>query len=71
MQETTVRFLGQEDPLEKGYVHYSWASLLAQLVKNLGGMGREMGGRFKREGGSKGRGYMYTCGSFMLKFNRK
>ena len=31
MQETPVRFLGREDTLEKGY---SWASLVAQLVKN-------------------------------------
>ena len=38
MQETPVRFLGQEDPLEKGIgypLNYSWASLVAQLVKNL------------------------------------
>ena len=37
MQETLVRFLGQEDPLEKviGYpLQCSWASLVAQLVKN-------------------------------------
>ena len=36
MQETPVRFLGLEDPLEKwGYpLQYSWASLGAQLVKN-------------------------------------
>ena len=34
-QETPVGFLGQEDPLEKGYpLQYSWASLVAQLVKN-------------------------------------
>ena len=36
MQETSVGFLGQEDPLEKGYpLQYSWASLVAQLVKSL------------------------------------
>ena len=38
MQETPVQFLGQEDPLEKsiGYpLQYSWASLVAKLVKNL------------------------------------
>ena len=37
MQETPVRLLGQEDPLEKGYTtrQYSWASLVSQLVKNL------------------------------------
>ena len=38
MQETLVQFLGQEDPLEKGYTPHtsiSWASLVAQLVKNL------------------------------------
>ena len=35
MQETSVRFLGWEDPLEKGYpLQYSWASLVAQTVKN-------------------------------------
>ena len=30
-------FLGQEDPLEKGIgypIQYSWASLVAQMVKN-------------------------------------
>ena len=37
MQETPVQLLGQEDPLEMiGYpLQYSWASLVAQLVKNL------------------------------------
>ena len=38
MQKTLVLFLGQEDPLEKGIgypLQYSWASLVAQLVKNL------------------------------------
>ena len=36
MQETPVRFLGQEDTPEKtGYpLQYSWASLVAQLVRN-------------------------------------
>ena len=37
MQETPVGFLGQEDPLEKGIgypLQHSWASLVAQLVKN-------------------------------------
>jgi len=35
MQETPVRFLGREDPLEKELAtQYSWASLVAQLVKN-------------------------------------
>ena len=41
MQETPVRFLGWEDPLEKGVgypLQYSWASLVAQLVKNLPSM---------------------------------
>ena len=40
MQETPVRFLGQEDPLEGiGYtLQYSWASLVAQQVKNLPAM---------------------------------
>ena len=31
--------------------------------------GVEWGGRW--EGGSKGRGYMYTYGYFMLRFDRK
>ena len=38
MQETPGCFLGQEDLLEKGKgysLQYSWASLVAQLVKNL------------------------------------
>ena len=36
MQETLVQFLGREDPLEKGQATQvsSWASLVAQLVKN-------------------------------------
>ena len=37
VQETLVRFLGREDPLEKGLgypLQYSWVSLVAQLVKN-------------------------------------
>ena len=37
MQETLVQFLGWEDSLgeEMGYpLRYSWASLVAQLVKN-------------------------------------
>ena len=38
MQETPVRFLGWEGPLDKGIgypLQHSWASLVAQLVKNL------------------------------------
>ena len=41
MQETLVRFLGQEDLLEKEqatHSQFSWASLVAQLVKNLPAM---------------------------------
>ena len=41
MWETPVQFLGQEDPLEKGSpgeLQCSWASLVAQLVKNLPAM---------------------------------
>ena len=40
MQETLVRFLGWEDPLEKEEAtrKYSWPSLVAQLVKNLPAM---------------------------------
>ena len=41
MQETPVRFLGQEGPAGEviGYpFQYSWASLVAQLVKNLPAM---------------------------------
>ena len=40
MQETLVGFLGWDDPLEKGVypLQYSWASLVAQLVKNLPSM---------------------------------
>ena len=38
MQKTLVRFLGQEDPAGEGIgypLQYSWASLVAQLVKNV------------------------------------
>ena len=37
MQETLVRFLGWEDPLEKEEAtrKYSWPSLVAQMVKHL------------------------------------
>ena len=41
MQETLVRFLGREDPLEKGWATLSsllGALLIAQLVKNLPAM---------------------------------
>ena len=41
MQETPVRFLGQEDPLEKRDrepTPNSWAFLVVQLVKNLPAM---------------------------------
>ena len=39
MQKTLVQFLDQEDLLEKGFpLQYSWASLVAQLVKNLPAM---------------------------------
>ena len=36
MQETSVRFLGQEDPLEKGIgypLQYSWTYLVAQTIQ--------------------------------------
>ena len=38
MQEILVQFLDQEDPLGKGIGYlfqYSWAPVVAQLVKNL------------------------------------
>ena len=41
MQEILVQFLSWEDPLENGLgypVQYSWAFLVAQLVKNLPAM---------------------------------
>ena len=41
MQETAVQFLGQEGPAGEGIGYpfqYSWASLVAQLVKNLPAM---------------------------------
>ena len=41
MQETPAWFLSQEDPAEEGIgypLQYSWASLVAQLVKNLSAM---------------------------------
>ena len=51
MQETPVRFLGWEDPLEKGYpLRYSWASLVAQLVKNPPTMWETWLGKIPGEG---------------------
>ena len=41
MQESLVRFLGQEDSPGEGIGHplqYSWASLVAQLVKDPSAM---------------------------------
>ena len=41
MQENSIQFLGWEVALEKGQVtqsKYSWASLVAQTVKNLAAM---------------------------------
>ena len=39
VQETPVRFLGREEPLEKGQATpVLWASLMAQTVKNLPAM---------------------------------
>ena len=36
MQKTSVRFLGRSPGEGRGYpLQYSWASLVAQLVKNL------------------------------------
>ena len=42
MQETPVQFLGREDPLENP-LQYSWASLVAQLVKHQSAMWRDLG----------------------------
>ena len=41
MQETPIQFLGQEHPPGEGIgyaLQYSWASLVAQLVKKLPAM---------------------------------
>ena len=40
MQDTPIRFQDQEDPREGiGYpLQYSWASVMAQLIKNLPAM---------------------------------
>ena len=41
IQETPVQFLGWEDTLEKGIgypLQYSWAAVVAQMVKNLPAM---------------------------------
>ena len=59
MQEIPVRFLGREDPLEKGVgypLQYSWASLVAQLGKNPPALGgtwiRSLGGEDPLEKGT-------------------
>ena len=45
MQETPVRFLGQEDPLEKGQEthQYSWASLVGLAGKESSCNARDLG----------------------------
>ena len=58
MQETSVQFLGWEDPLEKGKATHSsilGLPLVAQLVKNLSAMREDLGsipglGRYLGEG---------------------
>ena len=37
MQETLVQFLGRKDP-QRNPLQYSWASLVAQIVKNMPAM---------------------------------
>ena len=66
MQVTLVRFLSWKDPLEKGeatQLQYSWASLVAQLVKNPPAMRetwvRSLGGEDPLEEG------MATYSSFL------
>ena len=59
IQEISVRFLGQEDPLGEGIgcpLQYSWASLVSQMVKNLPTM-REDLGSIPGLGRSLGRGH--------------
>ena len=63
MQETLVQFLGQEAPHGGGTgypLQYSWASLVAQLVKNAGDLSSIPGlGRFPGEG--HGKPLHYSC----------
>ena len=67
MQETPVHFLGWDDPLEKGWAthsQYSWASLVAQTVKNLPGNAGDMGlipGLGRTPGGGHGNLLQYSC----------
>ena len=64
MQETPVRFLGWKKSAGEGIgdpLQYSWASLVAQLVRNLpaeGDMGLMLG--LKRSTG-EGKGYLLQC----------
>ena len=61
MQQTPLRFLGQEDPPGEGIgypLQFSWASLVAQLVKNLPAM-RETWVRFLGGEDSPGEGNSY------------
>ena len=66
MQETLVRFLGWEDPLEEGIgypLQYSWASLVAQREKkacNAGNVGSipKLG---RCPGGGHGNPLHYCC----------
>ena len=66
MQETPVRFLGWEDLLKKGEAtpfQYTWASLVAQLVKTLPAM-RDLGsipGLGRSLGGGHANPLQYSC----------
>ena len=67
MQETPVRFLGWEDPLEKGIGYlfqYSWASWVAQTVKNMPNNVGDLGslpGLGRSPGGGHGNSLQYSC----------
>ena len=68
IQETLVRFLGQEDPLEKGKathpLQYSWVSLVAQTVKESACSMEDLGSisRLGRSpGGGHGNPLQYSC----------
>ena len=67
MHESPVRFLGWGDPLEKGLgypLQYSWASLVAQVVKSPPGIARDESSipRLGRSpGGGHGDSLQYSC----------
>ena len=67
MQENLVEFLGQEDPLEKGWATHSsifgipWWLSCEELACNVGDLGSIPGLERSNPGGGHGSSLKYSC----------